>query len=297
MASSNTWILEQFLGMGGFGEVWRATKSLYPKSRAFKFFTDPANQDWLKQEGRALAAVKEELGDHPNIIQYIDIEPDAKPFPYLALDFANGGTLEDWIMQPASEQPELDVSKLMAGIIDGLCEAHQANIFHRDIKPANILLHYEDESEQPTPLIADFGLSRADPVMSQKFASSSVSSRQLIVGTHLYLPPEASGYGGVNFAQQDVFALGVTWYQVLICQLERPPYDFPVKLKELGIDSRTVNLLSRCLAQPSRRFRTAMDLKDAFENENADTDWNVPAGCFDVGPLAKAMFGRVLTSL
>ena len=62
-----------------------------PRNAAFKFFTDSAKQEWLKKEGTALFAVRTELGEHPNIISYEDIAVEAKPYPYLALEFANGG--------------------------------------------------------------------------------------------------------------------------------------------------------------------------------------------------------------
>jgi serine/threonine protein kinase len=199
-------------------------------------------------------------------------------------------------MQPPREQPDLNLNELMAGIIDGLCEAHQANIFHRDIKPANILLNYDEDAAAPTPLIADFGLSRTDHISAKSSVVSSVSSRQVIVGTQMYLPPEASSHGGTNPAQQDVFAVGVTWYQLLVSKLERPPYDFHDKLRELGVDTRTIKLLSRCLAQPARRYRDAMELKEACENVEPDRRWVVPDGCFDVEPLARAMFERVATA-
>ncbi len=150
VSPNSDWVLDQFLGMGGFGEVWRAKNSLFHGARAFKFFTDPAHQEWLKKEGQALAKVKEELGDHPNIVQYIDIATQATPYPYLALDFANGGSLEDWIDQPPQQQADLNIDDLMSDIIDGLCEARASHIYHRDIKPANILLNRKSDDDPPT---------------------------------------------------------------------------------------------------------------------------------------------------
>ena len=81
-------------------------------------------------------------------------------------------------------------------------------------------------------------------------------SHGTVVGTEMYLPPEASSHGVLDPAQQDIFALGVTWYQLLVSKLERPPYDFAERMKEFIDDGRTIKLLSRCLAHPSRASAT-----------------------------------------
>jgi hypothetical protein len=104
----------------------------------------------------------------------------------------------------------------------------------------------------------------------------------------MYLPPEAADpYEPRSAAQDDVFALGVVWYQALTGRIERPPYDFAERLHAAGADSRTVRLLARCLAHPARRFRDAGELSAALEEDAPPADWAVPEGCFDVGPLAR----------
>ena len=104
----------------------------------------------------------------------------------------------------------------------------------------------------------------------------------------MYLPPEsADPYEERSPAQDDVFALGVVWYQVLTGKIERPPYDFTDRLHQAGVDSRTMRLVSRCLAHPSRRFRDAGELLAALDSDAPPVDWRVPDGCVDVGPLAR----------
>jgi serine/threonine-protein kinase len=219
------------------------------------------------------------LGDRPNIIEYHDIVVDAEPFPFLMLEYVGGGSLEDWILTPAQERKRLDVPELMAGIARGLAEAHGRQIYHRDLKPANILL-----TEDGEPKIADFGLSWVE---EETAAHSSAVSQQVVVGTRMYLPPEAADpYERRLPAQDDVFAFGVLWYQVLTRKIERPPYDFADGLQRKGLDSRAARLLSRCLAHPGRRFRDGGELLAALEDDRPPTDWAVPDDCFDVGPLA-----------
>jgi hypothetical protein len=276
------WKLERFLGMGAFGEVWVGRNPRFPDLRAFKFFTAAGSKEWLSREAEALFHIRQKLGDHPNVIEYVDIAVDAEPYPFLMLKYIGGGSLEDWILTPAAERQALDQTDLMAGIARGLAEAHRHRIYHRDLKPANVLLTAEPE---PVPKVADFGLSRVE---AEPATASSVASLAAVVGTRMYLPPEAADpYEQRSPAQDDVFALGVVWYQVLTGKVERPPYDFAERLHEAGVDSRTARLVSRCLAHPAHRFRDAGEVLTALETEVAPVEWRIPEGCVDVGPLAR----------
>jgi hypothetical protein len=276
------WKLERFLGMGAFGEVWVGRNPRFPLRRAFKFFTASGGKEWLAREAEALFHIKEKLGDHPNVIEYHDIAVDADPYPFLMLEYVGGGSLEDWILAPAADRPALDVLELMTGIARGLAEAHRQKIYHRDLKPANVLL---TEDSPPIPKVADFGLSRVET--EPPAGVSSVVSQAVVVGTRMYLPPEAADpYEPRAPAQDDVFAFGVVCYQILIGTIERPPYDFAERLHQAGVDSRTVRLVSKCLAHPSRRFADGVQLLAALELDDPG-DWPVPEGCYDVGPLAR----------
>jgi hypothetical protein len=277
------WKLEQFLGMGSFGEVWLGRNPRHPQPRAFKFCTLPGAREWLDREGCALYEVRKNLAGCPNVIEYIDIALDGDPFPYLVLEYVAGGSLEDWILTPRADRLPLEVTGLMSGIARGLAAAHRDGVYHRDLKPANVLL---TSGSDPDPKIADFGLSRVEPEAAGSSAASV--SRAVVVGTRMYLPPEAADpYESRKAVQDDVFAFGVVWYQVLTGQIERPPYDFADRLLQDGVDSRTVHLLSRCLAHPSRRFADAEQLLESLEAAPIPETWTVPEGCFDVGPLAR----------
>jgi serine/threonine protein kinase len=142
------------------------------------------------------------------------------------------------------------------------------------------------EGPDPIPKITDFGLSKVDA--GPPAGASSVISQELLVGTRMYLPPEAADlYEQRSPAMDDVFALGVVWYQVLTSKIERPPYDFADRLHLASVTSRTVRLLSRCLAHPSRRFRDAGELLAALEADEAPVNWQVPKDGVDVAPLAR----------
>jgi serine/threonine protein kinase len=282
------WVLKQFLGMGSFGEVWVGRHDRYPEDRAFKFFTQPGAKDWFDREGTALFAVQKDLKDCPNVIKYLDVA-DADPHRYLVLEYVDGGSLEEWILAPAAERRSLDIGDVVEGIVRGLAAAHAYGICHRDLKPANVLLTGGPDA---IPKIADFGLSRVESPLG---VGSSAVSQAVTVGTRMYLPPEAADpYETRPPAQDDVFALGVIWYQLVTSRLERPPYDFADRLAAAGTYSRAVRLISRCLAHPDRRFRGAGELLAELNAESADASWAVPDGCLDVGPIAREYVERAV---
>jgi hypothetical protein len=281
-ANCKEWKLERFLGMGSFGEAWSARHAYFPKRRAVKFFTTDGGRDWLKREAVALFQIKEKLGDHPNVVGYEDVSLDDEPFPFLVLELVEGGSLEEWILTPPGERRPLDSVDLMAAVARGLSQAHRHGVSHRDVKPANVLLTDEEEA---APKLTDFGLSKADAVPEGR--GSSLATQGAVVGTNMYLPPEAANpYEERDHRQDDVFAFGVTWFQVLVGRIERPSYDFADRLREAGVDSRTIQTLARCLARPDRRFESAVELSGAFDDGVGLDHWEVPKDCFDVGGLA-----------
>ena len=282
------WRLERFLGMGAFGEVWLARNPGFPEPRAFKFFTQEEGQEWLVREQKLLFQVKRILGEHPRIVNFLDVAVKAKPYPYLSLEYVDGGSLEDWILEHHADRPPIDKQEVMEGIVCGLAQAHAQHIYHRDLKPANILL---TEAPDVQPKIADFGLGKVE---SNRRSASAGASNGALVGTEMYLPPEAMRpFTQRQPAQDDVFALGVIWYQLATERIERPPYDFSEQLHEVGLDTRTIRLIARCLAQPERRFQDACALEESMLQAPPPESWDPPAGCFDVSYLAREYFGSL----
>jgi serine/threonine protein kinase len=277
------WRLTRFLGMGSFGEVWQAESAEYPEPRAVKLFTSADAVEWIRAEQKTLFKVRAELPKHPNLIGFLDVALTGKPFPYLVLEYASGGSLEEWILRHEKDRPALDKQEVMAGIIRGLVEAHEHEISHRDLKPANILLSGEDD---PVPKIADFGLAR---VNTRHADASAQTSQAAVVGTTMYLPPEAlQQFTKRSPLQDDVFAVGVIWYQLLVGKLERPPYDFADRLREHLVDLQTIRVIERCLAHPARRYKDGSDLGQAVEAMDSVPVWPVPQDCFDVQHLGRA---------
>jgi serine/threonine protein kinase len=277
------WKLTRFLGMGSFGEVWEAQNQDYPEPRAIKFFTSPDAKQWIKAEQQTLFQVRAQLPKHPNLVSFLNVALNGKPFPYLELEYANGGSLEDWILSHEQDRFPLEKHAVVEGVIRGLSEAHQHRIAHRDLKPANILLSVADKVVLPK--IADFGLGRVE---THRAEGSAQASQGVVVGTTMYLPPEAlQPFVKRSPEQDDVFAVGVIWYQLLVGRLERPPYDFAERLREHLADSQTIRVIERCLAQPSRRFKDATELEQELDKMALVPEWTPPEDCFDVQHLGR----------
>jgi serine/threonine protein kinase len=260
VAPGSPWILKRHLGMGSFGEVWMAENPGFPIPRAYKFFTKDQSGDWLQREQKGLVAILKRLGNHEHVVKYEDCQTDRCDFPFLAFEYLGGGSLEDWIVKGSSRRQPLETPEIIRQIVAGLAAAHHQGIAHRDIKPANILL---SDGPDPRIKIGDFGLSKV--TSAKRDGVSQLASLPGLVGTALYLPPEAQQRGiRRKPTQDDVFALGILWYQLAVEAIERPPYDFAERLRSKGIDSQTISLIERCLAHPDRRFTDARELQAAL---------------------------------
>jgi hypothetical protein len=282
VAPGQPWVLQRYLGMGSFGEVWLARNPHHPTPRAYKFFTRPGSGDWLRREQQNLSQLLKRLGAHDHIIDFIDAQVDEKSIPFLALEYVGGGSLEDWIVEDPVWRVRLNPHEIIRGVVSGLAEAHAQQIAHRDLKPANILL---TEGPDVQAKIGDFGLAKVAATTGGQ--ASAQASLGPLVGTPMYLPPEAQGgLGQRSLFQDDIFALGVIWYQMIVGSLERPPYDFAERLRAHDADAYTISLIERCLAHPGRRFSDAVMLEVTLDDVVPEVA-ECPPGQLDVQHLAR----------
>ena len=228
VSPKSAWILRRHLGMGGFGEVWMAQNPGYPNARAYKFFRDGSGE-WLRRERDNLIAILKRLGEHDHIVKFLDVHTDCE-YPHLALEYLGGGSLEEWIVKDDGARPKLEPDEIVRQVVSALAAAHSQGIAHRDVKPSNILL---TEGPNVRVKLGDFGLARVGNAVRP--GASHLASLVGLVGTALYLPPEASVRSVPRDPMQDdVFAVGVVWYQIAVGAIERPPYDFAQQLRSRG---------------------------------------------------------------
>ena len=192
--------LEQELGRGAMGIVYRATDLVLERTVALKelparFTADDQYVQRFRREAKALAQLS-----HPNILQVYDlIERDGRV--WMALEFVNGGDLTGYLADKKRLAPG-EAAALIAAVADGLALAHGRGIIHRDIKPANILL-----TTDGTPKISDFGIAK-------NTRSTALTQEGMTLGSPAYMSPEQCSGEGID-ERSDIYALGITLYELV----------------------------------------------------------------------------------
>ncbi len=214
--------LQHKLGAGAMGVVYKGWHEALARPVAVKFLTSVhgnARARFLR-EGRASAAVI-----HPNVVRILDAG-EAGTRLYLVLEFVDGdslgGLLDKRLTQdrttPPTERPvgALDVDAVITygtQIANGLAAIHGQGIVHRDLKPDNILI-----SKEGIAKITDLGLAKqVDDPDSLRLTGSG-----MVVGTPLYVSPEAIREAKSVTAASDIYCLGATLYHALA---GKPPFN------------------------------------------------------------------------
>ncbi|PJM93863.1 serine/threonine-protein kinase [Streptomyces sp. CB01373] len=194
--------LEELLGRGGMGEVWRARDEVLGRPVAVKLLLaggiDPSAAARFRQEAQTTARLS-----HPNIVAMYDFG-QADDRLYLVMEMVQGRSLADRLASAGALTPR-EVAAIGSQTASGLAAAHRQNVIHRDIKPANLLL-----APDGTVKVVDFGIARlADD------AAAGLTSAGMIVGSVSYLAPERA-LGKDAGPASDMYALGCVLYELLV---------------------------------------------------------------------------------
>jgi serine/threonine protein kinase len=222
------WRLEEVLGVGGFGIVYRGTGVYFGESVAIKEYfpsaisdrvdgttvtpTDSSSEEIYSlgrqkflEEAKVLWGLSHPER-HPNIVSVRSLF-EIQGTAYMVMDFENGLSLSQ-MLKDGKRFDEKSLLAIIRPIAEGLDRAHQAGVLHRDIKPANILVDKEGR-----PVLIDFG--------SARFDSSQATNTKVT----FYTPPYAALEQYVKSYPQgpwtDIYALGVVLYQCVTG--EKPP--------------------------------------------------------------------------
>jgi serine/threonine protein kinase/Tol biopolymer transport system component len=201
--------IEELLGAGGMGYVYRALDTKLNRPVAIKFlaedWADAAARRRFQREAQTASSL-----NHPHILTVYDAG-EFEGRQYLVTEFIDSGTLKDWAK--AEKRTWRDVIELLVGVADGLATAHEAKILHRDIKPTNILITKSGYAK-----LADFGLAKLVEAPTQSDATKTLTEHRtkpgMVVGTIAYMSPEQASGQPVD-ARSDVFSFGVLLYELL----------------------------------------------------------------------------------
>jgi formylglycine-generating enzyme required for sulfatase activity len=269
------WQLEELLGVGGFGEVWRARNPNMASAPpvALKFCLDPPSAKVLRNEAKLLDRLMLQ-GKHPGIVPlrqtYLNAEPPCLEYEYIAGgDLA--GLVHEWHRHRQGPAP-LQAAQVMRRLAKIVAFAHRLEppIVHRDLKPANILVQRTTDGSLALR-IADFGNGGVAASHAIRQTMRGTTQAQLLVSsvrgacTPLYASPQQLR-GADADPCDDVYALGVIWYQLLTGDLSagRPGGTrWPKRLAEQGMPVPLVDLLGSCFEDnPDDRPRNAAVLAD-----------------------------------
>jgi len=192
--------IQEKLGQGGMGVVYKAFDSSLNRTVALKFLPEQLSSDETAiarfiQEAQAASAL-----DHLNICSVYEIGETDDGEAFIAMAFYDGQTLKYRLAEEVFPvERMIDVSCQIARALD--C-AHEAGIVHRDVKPANIMLTKRGEVK-----LLDFGLAKLIGGAELTIAGSTL-------GTAAYMSPEQARGSEVTIAS-DVWALGAVMYEML----------------------------------------------------------------------------------
>jgi serine/threonine protein kinase len=221
------WVILEFIGKGGMGEVYRAHQLSLKRDVAIKIIS----REWLevsreyeeefqstlqrfRNEVQAMAQLR-----HPNILQIYDygsFSPgggDEKGSrEYMAMEYVPGGTLRS-TMSKDGFYPEEDLTRewllnYLLPVLDGVHAMHDAQIVHRDLKPGNILM------DGKIPKIADFGLARST---RWKPVTQSID----VKGTVVYMAPEQFLDLKRADHRADIYSLGKMLFEAIAGETSR----------------------------------------------------------------------------
>jgi eukaryotic-like serine/threonine-protein kinase len=199
------------LGQGGMGAVFEVTHCVTHKRFAIKWL--------LSQDGDGAEAVKRFIREaqiagrihHPNVVEIYDIYHEP-PGVFMVMELLDGESLAA-LLTRRGRLGVLEALECLLGAMEGVAAVHAAGIVHRDIKPANIFLCASRSNASPQPKVLDFGVSQL-AVNTAGALDLTTTRSGTVIGTPYYMAPEQMRAARVD-ARADVYALGITLYEVL----------------------------------------------------------------------------------
>ncbi len=264
---SSRFSLEEKVGRGAFGEVFRArdleTGAAVAVKRLHPGLDDDAALDRFRREARLLS-----LLDDPHVVRYVDHGEDDEGRLYLAVEWLDGEDLGRRQERKRLSFPEVIEAARQSAL--GLHALHEAGIVHRDVKPANLFLVQGEGGALRIKLI-DLGVARA-------FGESTLTGGAMAMGTPFYMSPEqARGRERVT-ARSDLFSLGAVIFELctgrrpysgehLFAVLAKIVLQEPPRLRDAlpGVHPRLSALVLRAMSKsPADRFASAREMAEAL---------------------------------
>ncbi|NUO53075.1 MAG: serine/threonine protein kinase [Polyangiaceae bacterium] len=277
--------LEQLLGRGAMGEVWRARHTSLDSRLAIKLVamadrsTETVHR--LLVEAKAAAAIVS-----PYVVRIYDHGREGA-VSYIAMELLEGETLAARLRRKRRLAPA-ETAIIMRHVAQGIAQAHALGIVHRDLKPENVFLAQTEQGE--VAKVLDFGIAKSE------LSSGTMTQTGVVVGTPAYLSREqVLGTHAVDL-RADLWAMGIVTYECLTGTL---PYRASTMAElfaqivgsTLASAARNTDLppgfadwfLRATHPDPSQRFASARELADELTKSLAP-DLSLAPWAVNVGP-------------
>jgi len=265
------YVLDDLLGTGGTGEVFRARDLRLNRVVALKLLSEELRRGdvgWsmMLEEARAAASL-----NHPHICQVYDVGEEHGQ-PYIAMEYVDGTSLRKLL--EGAPLPAIQVVRCGRQISEGLAHAHEHGVIHGDIKPSNICVALNGGVK-----LLDFGLAR----LAQRYGGAHLSDREGRLpgegwhrGTLPYASPELVRGEGPT-AQSDVWSVGVVLYEMATGALPFGGGSVAELALEIMVGEAVsvrspfpisvAAVIERCLVRdPHRRYPSARELLREFRS-------------------------------
>jgi eukaryotic-like serine/threonine-protein kinase len=266
------YVLEQKLGEGGMGEVYRARHAMIRRPSAIKLLRPDHSSELSHQRFEREVQLTARL-THPNTITIFDYGRTTEGVFYYAMELLDGATLER-VVAVSGAQPAGRVARIVAMACGALGEAHAIGLIHRDIKPANIMLCTQGGEHDVVKLL-DFGLVKELEVTGEV----GLTGASTITGTPQYMAPESIKSPGSVDARADIYALGAVAYFLLagsdvfdgksvveVCSQHLHEEPRPLSARGVDVPLDLEALVLACLRKdPTGRPASAAELKRRIE--------------------------------
>jgi serine/threonine protein kinase len=210
---TETYEFTEWLGKGGFGEVYRARRASDGRDVAVKRLFSSGQSSRFVREAKILRNAA-----HPHLTEYVDfvevkLRDDEREY-YLILEHLAGmpgAGLRDRIRETDSGLDPVEACQLFVCYLDCLEHLHQNGIIHRDIKPGNL---YAPAGDPRKAKIFDLGIAHDE---------EGTRTHGQVPGTLDFMPPEfATQTSGRGAPQSDIYSIGITLFQTLTKKLPFP---------------------------------------------------------------------------
>jgi serine/threonine protein kinase len=202
--------IQEFLGKGGMGSVYKARHTLIGNTIAIKvlhthLINDAASKERFKAEAKSAISLR-----HPRLMSVSDYGVGPLGHPYIVMEYIKGISLDDLIAEKKFLEND-EFFELFEQVCEGLASAHMKGVVHRDIKPSNIMLS-KDESGKRNVHIVDFGIAKVLP--RGESAVQHLTQTGEIFGSPLYMSPEQCKGREVD-PRSDIYSLGCVMFEAV----------------------------------------------------------------------------------